>query len=371
MGNAFLWAPNIQASMRIARTSFLMLVLSLCMAGSSFAGSKLSQLKADAKRIQKGTLLVAPILPDSFVLWKAQKKGPEAEQLYRANLAKANENLANAVRAYYQFSKVRILTADAGFKDYPSYFETLGGYKRDSFFVLQFGQAVQFAEGKTKKIRPYEKEFLGVYATDGTTRLYLNVGKVELFYKPDYANMIVQNLQKNLDMYARDRRSIRKPKQRLLVPALQGDVRVVEKERLYGSDSTTFLNRQWQTVVTTETVMLFRVFGGEAEANGSFASTQPVVDSAETRAALAILPAWGNNMRYVLTLSVPEGTKLNVGVAGPQPVPPTAPVLNGGGYQVILPYQWPSTWVTGVRDRLTGQVYTPEEFKGLMPGLWW
>jgi hypothetical protein len=147
--------------------------------------------------------------------------------------------------------------------------------------------------------------------------------------------------------------------------AIDGKVMILPKESLFGDAATTFLNQEYRTVETLQEVTLFRDFGNSAGLKGSFATTT----ASATRNDIAVLEEWGNNMRYKAEIKVPSQKKLNIGKAGPQPLPPATPILTGGADQIIMPYQWPEEWIVKITDNQTGNVYTLEQFKTLHPEL--
>jgi hypothetical protein len=73
----------------------------------------------------------------------------------------------------------------------------------------------------------------------------------------------------------------------------------------------------------------------------------------------ALLPEWNNSREFEATLEVPAGQILNVGTVAPQTTMSGA-VLPGGADQILLPRDWPSSWVQNV-DRL------PVGFQGRLP----
>lgn len=324
----------------------------------AFAGPKLAKLKEDVQKIKIGTLLIAPIMEDSFVLRKLQgATKTEKLKAYQEAIADANANMKKAVASKYSFSKVEFLPpAD----NYQAYFEAFNQRDREKFFVLQFGQAVQYVEGKTKRIRAYDREILGIYEVDGSSRVYLNAGKINLFKGLTYAENIISSLDRNLRKYAKEKRK-KSAEPAILLPKLANSVALLPQEKLFGNDSTTFEQHIYQTVVTVKPLTLYRVFGGKAAPNGTFAGTNPVNDTLKVREELAILPSWGNNFSFEAVVEVPVATKLQIGIAAAQPP------LKGGGDQVILPYRWPLEWIKEVHSLKTKEVWSLEEFKEKHP----
>lgn len=130
-------------------------------------------------------------------------------------------------------------------------------------------------------------------------------------------------------------------------------VEVLQKESLFGNDAATFLDVEYRTVKTTQPVITYRSFGGDARVGGSFVTS--VKDA--TRSELALLDEWNNNMRFEATINIPTNTKINIGKVGPQTSNNGLQTLPGGEDQMILPFQWDKEWVTKIMDKTTGKVY--------------
>ncbi|MNH15655.1 hypothetical protein D3C79_752710 [compost metagenome] len=146
---------------------------------------------------------------------------------------------------------------------------------------------------------------------------------------------------------------------------IDGQVKVVEKDKLWPNTIETFRSGEYLTVETTEPVNLFRKFGGglnQAKLDGGYASTSTNANRQE----LAVYPAWSNS-RFEADLVIPEGQKLNIGVVGQQPPNSLIPKCRGGVDQIILPRNWSMDWVRSVRDGKTGAIYTLDEFKAAFP----
>ena len=339
--------------------TFLLGLLLMSLPQAAQAGDKLRKLKEDAVRIQQGTLLVAPILPDSFVLRKFDHPGGEAKRAaYLESIRISNMNLQQALQKHYRFSKMQVLPAVA---DYPAYFAALKQYDPAKFFLLQFGQAAQYATGRAVKASNFDKEFLGVYELDGQTRIYLNQGKLKLFPKLAYAESIAKTLNSSLLRYARPPKSKKSSAPALLAPSLTGKVALLPRENLYGNDSLTFRDNKYQTVVTTLPVKMYRAFGGIAMPGGSFVSPDTILDTAATRRALAIELAWGNTLEFEAVINVPVATKINIGIAGPQAS------LPGGGEQVIMPFKWNLDWIDRIYSLRSQQSWSLAEFRLAYP----
>ena len=83
-----------------------------------------------------------------------------------------------------------------------------------------------------------------------------------------------------------------------------------------------------QEVRTNETTVMYRVFGGDAGQLGSWLSPDRPTSRAEVRTSLALPP--NNTAEFVSVVTVPAGTLMRTGIAGPAFGHP------GGGRQVQL-----------------------------------
>lgn len=105
--------------------------------------------------------------------------------------------------------------------------------------------------------------------------------------------------------------------------------------------ASTFRSSSYSEIVTTEPVILYRVYGGSAEKLGGYwtrtapsGPIQSIIDS-------ALNPEWGNTAINIVKIKVPSGTKFYEGVAAQQRG------LVGGGNQVLLPkgLKIDSSWI--------------------------
>lgn len=147
----------------------------------------------------------------------------------------------------------------------------------------------------------------------------------------------------------------------LLAPSLTCHVAVLPQESLFGNDALTFLNSQYQTVVTTLPTRMYRAFGGSAMPGGSFVTPDTLADTSKTRNELAILVEWGNTLEFEAVIKVPVVVKLNIGLAAPQAH------LTGGGEQVIMPHKWNTDWIERVYHTRSSKSWTLAEFKAAYP----
>ncbi|ASA57921.1 hypothetical protein [Vibrio gazogenes] len=151
-----------------------------------------------------------------------------------------------------------------------------------------------------------------------------------------------------------------------VLTAINNSVRLVDQDTLPRGIQRTFLDGNYVTVETTTPVVLFRKFGGtgnQAKANGGFASTTPNASRSET----AVFKRW-SNQRFEAQLDIPEGTTLNIGKVAPQTSKSGNRIYHkGGADQILLPQEYPISWISAIKDGKTGITYTLDEFRNLFP----
>ncbi|QPG04610.1 hypothetical protein IT774_10225 [Salinimonas marina] len=107
----------------------------------------------------------------------------------------------------------------------------------------------------------------------------------------------------------------------------------------------------------------FLCVGEQAKANGGFATTVQNASRSDT----AVFQQW-SNQRFEAELDIPKGSLINVGKVARQTSKSGKRTYHkGGADQVILPLDYPSTWIKSVRDGKTGITYTLDEFKRAFP----
>jgi len=123
-----------------------------------------------------------------------------------------------------------------------------------------------------------------------------------------------------------------------------------------------FSDKYYYTAEVMGEFSVYRRFGGDgtsqAKLLGGFSSTEAVL----SRNDLAILKKW-SNMQFEAEIVVQKGAKLNLGKVAPQVG------YSGGADQILLPLNYPESWVKNVKDLKTGKIYTIEEFKKQFPQL--
>ncbi|MEB6336574.1 RHS repeat domain-containing protein [Serratia rhizosphaerae] len=129
---------------------------------------------------------------------------------------------------------------------------------------------------------------------------------------------------------------------------IKGKYREIDKTDLPSWIKDSFKNVEYKTVVTTEEVTLYRVFGGNAKIDGSFVSTSPAANKIQVKIDSALLPEWKNTRQFEAMIKVPKGTILQIGKVEKQTMMSGA-VLKGGADQILLPQNYPMSWISDVR----------------------
>ena len=132
--------------------------------------------------------------------------------------------------------------------------------------------------------------------------------------------------------------------------AIDDKVSVVDKEDIPDWIAESFTDSEYRTVVTNEDIVVYRVYGGNAKLGGSFVSTSPAPNKIQAKIDAALLPEWKNTRQLEAEIVIPSGTTLNIGKVAPQTIKSTGTVLSGGADQILMPRDWPETWVSGVRE---------------------
>ena len=138
----------------------------------------------------------------------------------------------------------------------------------------------------------------------------------------------------------------------------------IAKEELPQWIIDSYLDANYRTVRNNAEIELFRDFGNDAFANGSFATTIPNA----SRNDLALHPSFNNSMRFKATIKVPPGRSLNIGKVGPYP-PGSPDALSGGADQILVEMDYPLSWITNIFDTQTGINYSISEFQNHFPQL--
>jgi hypothetical protein len=126
-------------------------------------------------------------------------------------------------------------------------------------------------------------------------------------------------------------------------------VKVIEKENLPDWISESFTDSNYRTVITEESIILYRAYGGGAKANGSFVTTSPAGNRINAKENTALVPDWKNTREYEAVIEVPKGQILNIGRVEKQYTKSGA-LLKGDGDQILLPQGWPSEWIKEIRN---------------------
>ena len=134
-----------------------------------------------------------------------------------------------------------------------------------------------------------------------------------------------------------------------------------------------FKNQEYTVYVTTAKITLYRVFGQIAASNkpgetikgaralGSFASTEFAESKCDSKMRLALDPAWLNTQMYEERLEVPKDQIIIVGTVAKITLKSGA-ILPGGADQIILPQNWPESWIQGYRRVTSRQLKSPPKY---------
>ena len=133
--------------------------------------------------------------------------------------------------------------------------------------------------------------------------------------------------------------------------AIDNKVTVVDKsEAIPDWVQESFLDSNYRSVVTNEEITVYRVFGGNANAQGAFVTTSPASNKIQAKIDAALLPEWKNSRIYEAEIVIPKGTKLHVGKVAPQTIKSSGTVLDGESDQLLMPQNWPEEWIKNVKN---------------------
>lgn len=150
----------------------------------------------------------------------------------------------------------------------------------------------------------------------------------------------------------------------------------IEKQDLPDTIKSSFKDKEYNTYRTVADIILYRLYGvppsgiGGARQKGAFATTEFAESRIDVKCRLALNPQWKNALYIEEKIKVPKDTIIHVGVVAPVKLP-TGTILEGGADQILLPKDWPDTWVIGYRfvtseplmDYPTYSVEKPDEIR--------
>ena len=141
---------------------------------------------------------------------------------------------------------------------------------------------------------------------------------------------------------------------------IDNQVSIINKQSLPSSVVANFKNSEYQTVITNEPVTVYRKFGGgknQAKLLGGYTTTIPNASRQET----AVYTKWSTS-QFEAEIEIPKGQVVNIGKVGQQPPESATPKYRGGEDQILMPRNYPISWVKSIRDGKTGKSYSIEEF---------
>lgn len=136
---------------------------------------------------------------------------------------------------------------------------------------------------------------------------------------------------------------------------LDGKVMPITRIELPQTIAESFLDSKYETYRVTEPLLLYRTFGTSpysengASINGSYATTEFAESKIDVKIRTALAPSWKNPKFYEIRIVVPVGVTIQVGRVAPVTLP-SGTILEGGAVQVLLPKNWPLSWIDGWRE---------------------
>ena len=111
-----------------------------------------------------------------------------------------------------------------------------------------------------------------------------------------------------------------------------------------------FKDNHYRTAITKKDITVYRVYGGKAKATGGFVTTTPAKDKIQAKIDMALLPEWKNTRIYEAKITIPKGTIINIGRVAPQTIKESGTILKGDSDQILMPRDWPTTWIKSTRE---------------------
>jgi hypothetical protein len=134
-------------------------------------------------------------------------------------------------------------------------------------------------------------------------------------------------------------------------------IQIIQQQVLNTNVIDSFLNGHYSTVITIKGFYLYRLYGEYickdgtikgAKLLGGFATTEFAESTIDAKIRLALDPQWLNTKMYEIKIAIPEGITLNIGKIAPITTL-SGFVFEGGADQVLLPRNWPKSWIVGYR----------------------
>ena len=110
---------------------------------------------------------------------------------------------------------------------------------------------------------------------------------------------------------------------------LSGKAHEIPRQPLAQQDQVSFQGGAYDTVQTTEELVLYRVYGGASSRIGRFLTTRMPTDRMVAKMELALDASWKGTRTQYCEVHIPAGTVLNIGRAGGQ-VTASGNLLPGG-----------------------------------------
>ncbi len=136
---------------------------------------------------------------------------------------------------------------------------------------------------------------------------------------------------------------------------LDGKIMTIPKIVLPQKIADSFKDSEYETYRVIEPLRLYRTFGTSpysengAGVNGSYATTEFAESKIDVKIRTALNPTWKNPKLYEIRIIVPVDVIIHVGRVAPVTLS-SGTVLEGGAIQVLLPQNWPLSWIDGWRE---------------------
>ena len=152
----------------------------------------------------------------------------------------------------------------------------------------------------------------------------------------------------------------------------------VDKDSSFNKEIVnSFLNSEYRTYKAIKTIILYRLFGSfkndvtdkdekprGAKINGIYTSTEFAESIIDAKIRLALDPSWKNPKVYEIKILVPKGTQISVGYVAPIKLK-SETTLEGQAEQVLLPRDWPTSWIVGFRRVTSRQLQKIPEYSSV------
>lgn len=158
---------------------------------------------------------------------------------------------------------------------------------------------------------------------------------------------------------------------------LQDKLELTDPELLEPWQIQSFRDGKYDTFFTVAPITVYRLYGKYRRCNhnespsgaslgGRFVSTEFAESCIDAKMRLALNPNWKNTKMFESKIIVPVVIKISVGIVAPVTLQ-TNTILPGGAPQILLPKDWPTTWIQGYRRVSARQLQVMPTFWSIQP----